>query len=166
MGSCESLLEHSQSDGPCELPDINKVVIEKKWAQTLSGWMRVVSTAEGWLDCGNMCFRQQECSKWSFESQKHPDCEDGGKREEDLVRLTSYPKGRVELKKNGEWGTLCGFGWWSNGRGADIICKQLGYQWGFSYTDPGTDDEDRGPVIATNIGACRGPEKNVWACPH
>ena len=55
--SCDSLLTHSQSAGPCELPDINKVEIEKKWARK-SGWQKTVTAAESWLDCGNMCFRE------------------------------------------------------------------------------------------------------------
>ena len=54
---------------------------------------------------------------------------------------------------------------WENGKGADIICKQLGYQWGYAYTDPGTHEEMRGPPVATNINACSGQELNVWACP-
>ena len=29
----------------------------------------------------------------------------------DWVQLSSYPRGRVELYKDGQWGTLCGHYW-------------------------------------------------------
>merc|ERR1719394_480532 len=76
------------------------------------------------------------------------------------VRLTSYPKGRVELYKNGKWGTLCGHYWWDNQKGAENICKQLGYTGGTKYTAPG----GTGP-IQTGNRLCKGGEATIWDCP-
>merc|ERR1711962_1809172 len=76
------------------------------------------------------------------------------------VRLTSYPKGRVELYKNGKWGTLCGHYWWNNEKGAENICRQLGYTGGTKYTAPG----GTGP-IQTGNRLCKGGEATIWDCP-
>merc|ERR1712215_57154 len=76
------------------------------------------------------------------------------------LRLTSYPKGRVELYKNGKWGTLCGHYWWDNQKGAENICRQLGYTGGTKYTAPG----GTGP-IQTGNRLCEGGEATIWDCP-
>ena len=96
------------------------------------------------------------------------------------VRLTSYPKGRVQVYKDGRWGTLCGHWWcvlpaeltlaatlaelrsgrWNNEHGASNICKQLGYQaGGTKYNAPG----GSGPVVAGQV-ECRGGEATVFDC--
>merc|ERR1719402_708983 len=76
------------------------------------------------------------------------------------VRLSSYPNGRVELYKDGQWGTLCGHYWWDNQKGAENICKELGYTGGTKYTAPG----GSGPILAGNR-LCNGGEETVWDCP-
>ena len=74
------------------------------------------------------------------------------------ARLSSYPKGRIEIyNKDGKWGTLCGHHWyvtsscfnhdlsrvvccyrWDNQKGASNICKQVGYpEGGTKYNAPG-----------------------------
>merc|ERR1719347_354020 len=94
-----------------------------------------------------------ETSKFSSKS-KDAKCDDG------QVRLTSHPKGRVELCKDGTWGTLCGHFWWDNQKGAENICKQLGYSGGTKYTAPG----GSGPIHVGNR-LCQGGEQTVWDCP-
>merc|ERR1719250_54490 len=76
------------------------------------------------------------------------------------VRLTSYPSGRVEIWKDGKWGTLCGHYWWDNQKGAENICKQLGYTGGTKYTDGG----GTGPIHAGNR-LCSGGEETIFDCP-
>jgi len=34
-------------------------------------------------------------------------------------------QGRVEIRVDGEWGTICSYGWGQND--ANTICRQLGY---------------------------------------
>merc|ERR1719436_1667721 len=76
------------------------------------------------------------------------------------IRLSEYPKGRVELYRNGQWGTLCGHYWWDNQRGAENICNQLGYSEGTKYTAPG----GSGP-IQTGNRLCNGGETDILDCP-
>ena len=49
---------------------------------------------------------------------------------------------------------------WNNQKGADNICKTLGYTGGTKYTAPG----GSGPVISGNR-ICEGGEETVWDCP-
>ena len=44
------------------------------------------------------------------------------------VRLSSYPAGRVEIFRDGMWGTVCGHYYWNNNYGAATFCKQLGFR--------------------------------------
>ena len=49
---------------------------------------------------------------------------------------------------------------WDNQKGAENICKELGYTGGTKYTAPG----GSGPILAGNR-LCSGGEKTVWDCP-
>ena len=49
---------------------------------------------------------------------------------------------------------------WDNEKGAENICKQLGYAGGTHYTAPG----GIGPINAGNR-LCSGGEATVWDCP-
>ena len=50
------------------------------------------------------------------------DCTNGSIR---LVNGSSPNEGRIEICINGEWGTVCGFGW--SRKEANVVCRQLGY---------------------------------------
>lgn len=55
--------------------------------------------------------------------------------EDGSVRLESYPRGRINIYKNGEWNTMVGHYFWDNNEGGINICKQLGYaEGGRRYT--------------------------------
>ena len=49
---------------------------------------------------------------------------------------------------------------WDNQKGAENICKQLGYTGGKKYTAAG----GTGPILAGNR-LCSGGEATVWDCP-
>jgi len=76
------------------------------------------------------------------------------------VMLTSYPKGLVKICKNKKWGTLCGHYWWDNQKGAENICRHLGYGGGTHYTAP---DISSLPILTGNR-LCKGGEKSIWEC--
>ena len=58
-------------------------------------------------------------------------------------RLSDYPQGRIEVFKDGQWGTVCGHWFWDSNDGANIACKKVGYAGGTVYTagsiSPATD---------------------------
>jgi hypothetical protein len=49
---------------------------------------------------------------------------------------------------------------WNNEKGAENLCKQLGYESGLKYRAPG----GTGPIVAGNR-LCRGGEATVYECP-
>ena len=65
-----------------------------------------------------------------------------------LVRYFNFPLDSYPLPR------------WDNEKGAENICRQLGYVGGTKYTAPG----GTGPIQAGNR-LCRGGEATVWDCP-
>merc|ERR1719192_2030001 len=50
------------------------------------------------------------------------------------VRLTEYPRGRLEVKTDNGWNEVCGLFFWDNSEGAISACKALGYARGGNVT--------------------------------
>ncbi|XP_029701387.1 T-cell differentiation antigen CD6 isoform X2 [Takifugu rubripes] len=71
--------------------------------------------------------------------------------------------GRVELWRNGRWGTVCDDHW--DLRDADVACAQLGCGYALSVTGQGGSfPPGRGPVYLDDLN-CTGNEDNLWSCP-
>uniref|UniRef100_A0A3Q3G0N5 T-cell differentiation antigen CD6-like n=1 Tax=Labrus bergylta TaxID=56723 RepID=A0A3Q3G0N5_9LABR len=71
--------------------------------------------------------------------------------------------GRVELWKNGRWGTVCDDQW--DLPDADVVCAQLGCGYAISVTGQvGSFPPGRGPIHLDELN-CTGKEDNLWACP-
>ena len=80
-----------------------------------------------------------------------------------LVGGSSPYEGRVEIKYNGQWGTVCDDGW--DNTDAGVVCRQLGLgssgiSSGSAYFGQGT-----GPIWLDNI-ACVGNESILASCGH
>ncbi|KAM6974442.1 T-cell differentiation antigen CD6-like [Tautogolabrus adspersus] len=71
--------------------------------------------------------------------------------------------GRVELWKNGRWGTVCDDQW--DLLDADVVCAQLGCGYAISVTGQGGSfPPGRGPIHLDELN-CTGKEEHLWACP-
>ncbi|XP_036948271.1 deleted in malignant brain tumors 1 protein-like isoform X3 [Acanthopagrus latus] len=71
--------------------------------------------------------------------------------------------GRVELWRDGRWGTVCDDRW--DLRDANVVCAQLGCGYALSVTgQDGSFPPGRGPVLLDELN-CTGQEENLWACP-
>jgi len=81
------------------------------------------------------------------------------------VRLTSYPKGRVELFYNNgtlqQWHPLCAYGFWDDDNGSTTVCRQLGYENGTVTSKEARTDlsetnypDIKGVLNAFQIGKC------------
>lgn len=71
--------------------------------------------------------------------------------------------GRVELWRNGRWGTVCDDLW--DLRDADVACGQLSCGYALSVTGQGGPfPPGRGPVYLDDLN-CTGNEDNLWSCP-
>ena len=83
-----------------------------------------------------------------------------------IVRLVGgslYNEGRVEVKYNGEWGTVCDDGW--DDIDAGVVCRQLGF--GLSGTAIGSAgfDQGSGSIWLSNV-TCTGNESTLASCGH
>ncbi|KAM6899606.1 T-cell differentiation antigen CD6-like [Xenentodon cancila] len=71
--------------------------------------------------------------------------------------------GRVELWRDGSWGTVCDDQW--DLKDADVVCAQLGCGYALSVTgQDGSFPPGRGPIYLDEVN-CTGTEENLWACP-
>ena len=80
-----------------------------------------------------------------------------------IVGGSTFSEGRVEIKYNGQWGTVCDDGW--DDTDAGVVCKQLGLgssgiSYGSAYFGQGT-----GPIWLDNT-ACVGNESTLASCGH
>ncbi len=78
-----------------------------------------------------------------------------------LVDGTSYSNGRLEIQRNGQWGTICDR--WSNWdfREMGVACRQLGFLGAKrTYKHPGS-----GPVYMSDL-SCKGNEESLWDCRY
>lgn len=82
------------------------------------------------------------------------------------VRLAGGPDrcaGRVELWRDGKWGTVCDDQW--DLRDADVVCAQLDCGYALNVTGQGgVFPPGRGPVHLDELN-CTGKEDNLWSCP-
>ena len=81
------------------------------------------------------------------------------------TRLVGGPddlSGRVEVRHNGVWGTVCDDGW--DDPDAFVVCQSLGYSGG-TAREGGAFGRGRGPIWLANVN-CDGTERTVTECPH
>ena len=77
-----------------------------------------------------------------------------------LVNGSTEYEGRVEVYYNGEWGTVCGFGWGLNN--AAVVCSQLGFGPAVEFAYYGSGNSR----IWFNYVYCNGTESNIGNCSH
>ena len=77
-----------------------------------------------------------------------------------LVNGFTQYEGRVEVYYNGEWGTVCNYGWSLNN--AEVVCRQLGLTpaVGVAFFGSGSGR------IWLNFVDCDGTESNIGYCLH
>ena len=80
-----------------------------------------------------------------------------------LVGGSSYNEGRVEVNYNGEWGTICSYGWSSTDAG--VVCRQLGLGTYGSSRNYAYYGQGSGPVWLDYV-ACTGSESTLASCGH
>jgi len=78
-----------------------------------------------------------------------------------LVGGTSHSNGRLEIKWNGQWGTICNYYSYWDYRETAVACRQLGFLGAKRYYRyPGS-----GPVHMRDVN-CNGREESLWDCGY
>ncbi|XP_069083385.1 CD5 antigen-like [Pleurodeles waltl] len=80
-----------------------------------------------------------------------------------LVNSTSVCSGRVEVKHNGVWGTVCDDSW--DLKDASVVCRQLGCISVQQHEYNPTFGKSSLPVLMSNV-QCTGDEAALWECPQ
>ena len=70
--------------------------------------------------------------------------------------------GRVEIYRNGVWGTVCDDNWTTDN--AKVGCRQLGFGSSFASIDFNV-SAGSGPILMDNVN-CSNSETNLLACSH
>ncbi|XP_072181432.1 scavenger receptor cysteine-rich domain-containing protein DMBT1-like [Diadema setosum] len=78
-----------------------------------------------------------------------------------LVGGSSENEGRVEIRCNGQWGTVCDDYWDINN--AHVVCRQLGYSSASNYFRLAHFGEGSGPIWLDSI-RCAGTEHSLLNC--
>ncbi|XP_069083354.1 CD5 antigen-like [Pleurodeles waltl] len=80
-----------------------------------------------------------------------------------LVNSTSVCSGRVEVKHDGVWGTVCDDSW--DLKDASVVCRQLGCISVQEHEYNPTFGKSSLPVLMSNV-QCTGDEAAPWECPQ
>jgi len=78
-----------------------------------------------------------------------------------LIGGNSIFSGRVEIYKDGVWGTVCG-DYWTN-KNAEVVCRQLGMEGGVVALGGMHGEGIKLPIIADNV-FCQGNEERLEEC--
>ena len=78
-----------------------------------------------------------------------------------LVGGTSHNNGRLEIQRNGQWGTICNYYNYWDDRETEVACRQLGFLGAKRYYFyPGSGSEFMKDVD------CTGKEQSLWDCHY
>ncbi|XP_045695637.1 scavenger receptor cysteine-rich type 1 protein M130-like isoform X1 [Phyllostomus hastatus] len=90
-------------------------------------------------------------------------CSDGSDLEMRLVNGGNRCSGRIEVKFQGRWGTVCDDNF--NRDHASVVCKQLECGSAISYSGSANFGEGSGPIWFDDL-VCNGNESALWNCKH
>ncbi|XP_078659644.1 uncharacterized protein LOC144904557 [Branchiostoma floridae x Branchiostoma belcheri] len=80
-----------------------------------------------------------------------------------LVGGSFASEGRVEVRRNGQWGTICDDAWDIND--AHVVCRMLGYTDAQEYRTQASFGPGSGNIWMDNV-MCSGNEESLADCPH
>ncbi|KAM7243879.1 hypothetical protein CapIbe_004487 [Capra ibex] len=143
------------------------VITAKGWTNSSAGTGRI------WMD--HVSCRGNESALWDCKHEgwgKHNcthqqdvgvTCSDGSDLEMRLMNGGNRCSGRIEIKFQGQWGTVCDDNF--NLNHASVVCKQLGCGSAISFSGSANFGEGSGPIWFDDL-VCHGNESALWNCRH
>uniref|UniRef100_A0A8I3WPR2 Scavenger receptor cysteine-rich type 1 protein M130 n=1 Tax=Callithrix jacchus TaxID=9483 RepID=A0A8I3WPR2_CALJA len=138
------------------------------WANSSAGSGRI------WMD--HISCRGNESALWDCKHDgwgKHSNCthqqdagvtcSDGSDLEMRLMSGGNKCSGRIEIKFQGQWGTVCDDNF--NMDHASVVCKQLECGSAISFSGSAHFGEGSGPIWFDDL-VCSGNESTLWNCKH
>uniref|UniRef100_A0A4X1TV14 Scavenger receptor cysteine-rich type 1 protein M130 n=1 Tax=Sus scrofa TaxID=9823 RepID=A0A4X1TV14_PIG len=137
------------------------------WANFSAGsgriWMDHVScrgNESALWDCKHDGWGKHNCT---HQQDAGVTCSDGSDLEMRLVNGGNRCLGRIEVKFQGRWGTVCDDNF--NINHASVVCKQLECGSAVSFSGSANFGEGSGPIWFDDL-VCNGNESALWNCKH
>uniref|UniRef100_A0A8V5FYC5 Uncharacterized protein n=1 Tax=Melopsittacus undulatus TaxID=13146 RepID=A0A8V5FYC5_MELUD len=126
-------------------------------------WVRCPDGARSLWLCPSAPWRLQPCAPGG---DAHVVCaEDGGSHELRLVGGGGRCAGRVEVKHEGEWGSVCSYDFDWGAHWATVVCRQLGCGTAATSSPYAPFGQGTGRIWL-HIFFCRGKEEMLQDCSH
>ncbi|XP_078663425.1 uncharacterized protein LOC144906732 [Branchiostoma floridae x Branchiostoma belcheri] len=113
--------------------------------------------------CGEASGLQGQSNETSGELTEEPSGELEESTDVRLVGGTEFHKGRVEVRHNGQWGTICDDDW--DISDARVVCRQLGYSGADAAKYGAFYGEGTEQIWMVYVG-CTGNESSISECSH
>uniref|UniRef100_A0ABI7XZN9 SRCR domain-containing protein n=2 Tax=Felis catus TaxID=9685 RepID=A0ABI7XZN9_FELCA len=137
------------------------------WANSRPGsgriWMDHVScrgNESALWDCKHEGWGKHNCT---HQQDAGVTCSDGSNLEMRLMNGGNQCSGRIEVKFQGQWGTVCDDNF--NIDHASVVCKQLECGSAVSFSGSANFGEGSGPIWFDDL-VCSGNESALWNCKH
>ncbi|XP_077615188.1 scavenger receptor cysteine-rich type 1 protein M130 isoform X2 [Crocuta crocuta] len=137
------------------------------WANARPGsgqiWMDHVScrgNESALWDCKHEGWGKHNCT---HQQDAGVTCSDGSNLEMRLMNGGNNCSGRIEVKFQGQWGTVCDDNF--NIDHASVVCKQLECGSAVSFSGSANFGEGSGPIWFDDL-ECSGNESALWNCKH
>ncbi|XP_036591827.1 scavenger receptor cysteine-rich type 1 protein M130 [Trichosurus vulpecula] len=111
-------------------------------------------------DCRHSQWDQLPCMP---RQEARVNCSDGAALEVRLVGGPNMCTGRLEVKFQGEWGTVCDDLWGKED--SEVVCRQLGCGTAYHLQKPVGPGLGTGTIWMDDVG-CHGNESSLWDCSH
>ncbi|XP_062931974.1 scavenger receptor cysteine-rich type 1 protein M130 [Cynocephalus volans] len=138
-----------------------------EWVNSSAGsgriWMDHVScrgNESALWDCKHDGWGKHNCT---HQQDAGVTCSNGSSLEMRLKNGRNRCSGRIEIKFQGQWGTVCDDNF--NIDHASVVCRQLGCGSAIGFSGSATFGEGSGPIWFDDL-ACNGNESALWNCKH
>ncbi|XP_043845854.1 scavenger receptor cysteine-rich type 1 protein M130-like [Dromiciops gliroides] len=164
---CSKSWSRNEASVVCRQLGCPSAVSSSGWANTIYGsglsWSSNVSchgneSALG--DCRQSQWGREPCTP---RQEVRVNCSEGADLEVRLVGGPNQCIGRLEVKFQGQWGTVCDDLWGKED--SEVVCRQLGCGTAYHIQKSLVPGTGTGTIWMDDVG-CHGNESSLWDCSH